>query len=75
MCIEEWINTKVLNLQIDNHLNWKNHIDAVSLKLDWAYYTVGMIFHISNIDTVKEISCTCFHFVMKYGIQDSVLQS
>jgi hypothetical protein len=26
---EESINSKVLGLQIDNHLNWKNHIDLM----------------------------------------------
>jgi hypothetical protein len=31
--IEESINTKFLGLQIDNHLNWKNHIDPMIWKL------------------------------------------
>jgi hypothetical protein len=31
--IEEIINTKLLGLQIDNHLNWKNHIEQMIPKL------------------------------------------
>jgi hypothetical protein len=30
-------NTKFLGLQTDNHLNWKNHIDQMILKLSIAY--------------------------------------
>jgi hypothetical protein len=28
-CIEEMVNTDFLGLQIDNHLNWKNHIEQM----------------------------------------------
>jgi hypothetical protein len=27
--IEETVNTKFLDLQVDNHLNWKNHIELM----------------------------------------------
>jgi len=27
--IEELVNTKFLNLQIDNHIHWKNHIEQM----------------------------------------------
>jgi hypothetical protein len=30
--VEESANTKLLGLQIDNHLNWKNHIDQMIWK-------------------------------------------
>jgi hypothetical protein len=35
MGIEESANTKFLGLQIDNHLNWKNHIDQMIPK--WGH--------------------------------------
>jgi len=35
-CIEERVNGKFLGLQIDNHLNWKNHIDQMISKLSGA---------------------------------------
>jgi hypothetical protein len=54
-CIEESANTKFLGLQIDNHLNWKNHIDQLVPKLSGACYTVRSMLHISNTDTLKSI--------------------
>jgi len=32
-CIEEMVNTKFLCLQIDSHLNWKDHINHLISKL------------------------------------------
>jgi hypothetical protein len=66
--IEESINTKFLGLQIDNHLNWKNHIDLMIPKLSIACYAGISVFHISNTDTTKSIYFTYFHSIMKYGI-------
>jgi hypothetical protein len=37
--IKETVNTKFLGLQLDNFLNWKEHIDLVIPKLSGAYYT------------------------------------
>ena len=34
--IEETVNTKFLDLQIDNHLNWKNNIVQTHPKLSGA---------------------------------------
>jgi hypothetical protein len=53
--IEETVNTKFLGLHLDNHLNWKNHIDQTVPKLSGACYTVTSMFHISNINTLKSI--------------------
>jgi len=36
--IEETVDTKFLGLQIDNHINWKNHIKETNLKLSGACY-------------------------------------
>jgi hypothetical protein len=36
--IEERLDTKFLDLQLDNHLNWKNHIDQTIPKLNAACY-------------------------------------
>jgi hypothetical protein len=40
--IKESVNTKFLGLQIDNHLNWKYHIDQIVPKLSGACYTVAL---------------------------------
>jgi hypothetical protein len=34
--IEEVVTTKFLGLQINNHLNWKNHIDQFFSKIKWS---------------------------------------
>jgi hypothetical protein len=66
--IEEAVNTKFLGLQIDNHLNQKNHIDQWVPKLREACYEVRSVFNVSNIDTLKSVYFACFHCLMKYGI-------
>jgi hypothetical protein len=66
--IEESANTKFLDLQIDDHLNWKNHIDQMIPKLSWACYAVRSMFHIVNIYTMKSIYFAYFQSIMKYGI-------
>jgi hypothetical protein len=66
--IEESVNTKFLGLQIDNHLNWKNHIDQLVPELSSACYAVRSMYHISNTDILKSIYFAYFHSLMKYGI-------
>jgi hypothetical protein len=39
--IKELENTKFLGLQIDNHLNWKNHTDQIVPKLCGGCYAIG----------------------------------
>jgi hypothetical protein len=51
--IEETVHTKFLALQIDNHLNWKNHIEQMIPKLSGACYAIRSVVHISNINTLK----------------------
>ena len=36
--IEETVDTKLLGLQIHNHINWKNHIKEMILKLSGTCY-------------------------------------
>jgi hypothetical protein len=43
--IKESVNTKFLSLQIDNHLNWKNHIDQMIRNLSKACYTVSDVLY------------------------------
>ena len=53
--IEETVHTKFLSLQIDNHINWKNHIEEIIPKLSDAYYAVRSMVQISNINTLKSV--------------------
>jgi hypothetical protein len=59
---------KFLGLQIDNHLNWTNHIDKLIPKLSGACYAVRSMFHIRNTDTLKSVYFAYFYSIMKYGI-------
>jgi hypothetical protein len=67
-CTKETANTKFLGLQIDNHLNRKNHIEQTIPKLSGACYAITFIVHICNINTLKSIYYAYVHSVIKYGI-------
>jgi hypothetical protein len=55
-------------MQIDNHLNWKNHIDQILHKLGAACFAVRKLFHTLNIDVLRTVYFPCFLSVMKYGM-------
>ena len=59
--IQETMNTKFLGLQIDNHINWKNHIEEMIPKMSEACYCSRSVVHISNINTLKSIYYAYFH--------------
>jgi hypothetical protein len=65
---EETVNTTFLGLQIDKHLNWKNHIEQMVPKLRGACYAMTSVVYNSNINTFKSVYCAHFHSVIKYGI-------
>ena len=62
-CIEEAVNLVSLGIQIDNHLNWRNHIDQITPKLSVACYMVRQMYHICNNDTLRSIYFAYFHSV------------
>ena len=53
--IEETVNTKFFCLQIDSHINWRNHIEQMIPQLSAVHYAVRSTVHISNINTLKSI--------------------
>ena len=53
--IEKAENITFLGLQIDNHTNWKNHIEEVISKLSRACYAIRVMVHITNINTVESV--------------------
>jgi len=63
--IEEAVNTKLLRLQIDNHINWMNHIEQMIPKSSGVCYAVRAVVHISNIGTFQSVYYAYFHSVMK----------
>jgi hypothetical protein len=66
--IEEAVRLKFLGLKIDNHLNWKNHIDQIIPKLSAACYMVRQMYYICNNDTLRSIYFAYFHSIASYGI-------
>ena len=66
--IEEALSLKFLGMQLDNHLNWKDHIDQVLPKLSAACYAVRQMHHICDENTLKSIYFAYFHSIIKYGI-------
>jgi hypothetical protein len=66
--IEDVVNKKILGLQIDNHINWKNHTEQMIQKLSGTYYATRLPDHISNSQTLKSIYYAYFHSIIKYRI-------
>jgi hypothetical protein len=59
---------KFLGLQIDNYLNWKNHIEQMIPNLSASCCTVRSMVHISNFNTLKSIYNAYFHSIIKYEL-------
>jgi len=59
------VNMKFLGLQIENHLNWKVHIEQMIPKLSGACYAIRSAVHINNINTLKLIYNAHFHSIIK----------
>jgi hypothetical protein len=54
----ETVNTEFLGLQIDNQINWKNHIEEMIPNVSASYYVMRLMVHISDINTSKSIYYT-----------------
>jgi hypothetical protein len=46
--IQKSVNTKFLGLQIEDHLNWTNHIDKLIPELNGAFYAVRSMLHVAR---------------------------
>jgi hypothetical protein len=57
----------LLDLQIDNHICWKNRIDEMIPVLSGVCYAVRSVLHISNTETQINLIAS-YHFIMKYEI-------
>jgi hypothetical protein len=58
------VHAKYLRLQTDNHINLKNHIEEIIPKLSGACYAVRSMVHINNINNLKSVYYTYFHFIV-----------
>jgi len=57
-----------LGLQLDNHLNWKNHIEQMILKFSAECHAVRSVVRISDVTGLKLTYFIYFHSIIKYGI-------
>jgi len=60
--------TKFLGLIINNTLPWKNHIAALTSKLNKACYAIRVIKPFVSVDILRMIYFSYVHSVMSYGI-------
>jgi hypothetical protein len=66
--MEAATNITFLGLDLDKHMNWKNHIVKILPKISSACYTVRAIYHFSSLTTLKTVYCAYFCSIMEYGI-------
>jgi hypothetical protein len=57
-----------LAMQIDNHLNWKCHIDQILPKLSTVGFVIRQLFYVLNLKTLRMAYIPYFHSVIRYGI-------
>ena len=65
--IKEVANINFLLLELDNHINWKNHVIKILPKLSRACYAVRAMYSISCLNTLKKIYFAYFHSIINYG--------
>jgi len=64
----EVTNIRLLELELDNNMNWKNHVTKILPKLSRACYAVRTMYSFSSLNTLKMIYFAYFHSVINYGI-------
>ena len=61
-------NTKFLGLELDKHVNWKNHVRKILARLSGACYLIRRLYTSCNINTLRMIYFASFHSIMEYSI-------
>jgi len=66
--IDEVKSNKFLGMHIDNHMNWKNHVDQIHPKLSAACFSIRNLVHTLNQDILHMVYFANSHSVLQYGI-------
>ena len=66
--ISEVPKTKFSGVQIDNHLNWRCHIDHILSKLSILGFVIRQLFYVLNLETLRMAYFAYFHSIIRYGI-------
>ena len=65
---DEVKSTKFLGTLLDNHKNWKNHVEQILPKLSAACFSIKNLIHTLNPDVLHMVYFAYFHSVLQYGI-------
>jgi hypothetical protein len=55
-------------VHIDNHMNWKNHVEQILPKLSAACFSIRNLIHTLNPDILHMVYFAYFHSVLHNGI-------
>ena len=66
--IHEVKNIKFLGMHVDNHMNWKNHVEQILPKLSAAGFSIRNLIHTLNPDILRMVYVAYSHSVLQYGI-------
>jgi hypothetical protein len=61
-------NIKFLGIQINDTINWKNHIERILPKLSMAYHAMRIIKPYMFLETLKIVYYSTFNSVINYGL-------
>jgi hypothetical protein len=61
-------NSKLLGLMFDSNLNWKNHIENLTKKLNQACFNMSCLTSIVNMETKLMLYYSYFQSLLVYGI-------
>jgi hypothetical protein len=65
--VKQAVHIKFLGFDLNNHMNWKKHIDKIIPKFIRACYVIRSVYFL-DVSTFKAIYYAYFHSVMVYGI-------
>jgi hypothetical protein len=66
--IDEVKSTTFLGMCIDNHMNWKNHINQTLSKLSTACFSIRNLIHTLKPDILRMVYFAYFYSILTYGI-------
>ena len=66
--IKESTNTIFLGLELDKHVNCKNHFNKILPKLSSAFFVVRSVYFYCNVSTLRIILFSYSHAAVEHGV-------
>jgi hypothetical protein len=63
--LDEVNSTKFLGIRLDNHMNWKTHIEQISHKLNKACFTIRNLTYTLNADILRMVCFAYFQPILQ----------